>query len=189
MTDAMVPEARTFSLLDPAGHRAEPLFRMPPLTLFVFQLACVPLGIARAALDEFAELAQRTVPSMYQAPLADRPAAQVAIARAEAALGGARAFLYETADRMWRDVQSGRMPTPRDLAVARAACTQAAEAAAEATRTASTLAAGSSIYTASSLQRHARDADAITHHFTVAPTTWDEAGRVLLGRDPVVPVL
>jgi alkylation response protein AidB-like acyl-CoA dehydrogenase len=34
----------------------------------------------------------------------------------------------------------------------------------------------------SSLQRHMRDAEAVTHHFTVAPHTWEDAGRVLLGR-------
>jgi len=44
------------------------------------------------------------------------------------------------------------------------------------TRTASVLAGGSSIYTGSSLQRHARDAEAVTHHFTVAPHNWEEAG-------------
>jgi len=28
----------------------------------------------------------------------------------------------------------------------------------------------------------------ITHHFTVAPHTWEDAGRVLLGRTPVAAV-
>jgi alkylation response protein AidB-like acyl-CoA dehydrogenase len=55
-------------------------------------------------------------------------------------------------------------------------------------RTANTLAGGSSIYSSSSLQRHARDAEAVTHHFTVAQHTWEEAGRVLLGRQPTIPV-
>jgi hypothetical protein len=56
------------------------------------------------------------------------------------------------------------------------------------TRTVNTLAGGSSIYVSSSLQRHARDAEALTHHFTVAPHVWEEAGRVLLGRQPRAPV-
>ena len=38
------------------------------------------------------------------------------------------------------------------------------------------------IYSKSSLQRHAHDAEATTHHFTVALYTWEEAGRVILGR-------
>ena len=51
-----------------------------------------------------------------------------------------------------------------------------------------TLGGGSAIYTSSSLQRHARDAEAVTHHFTVAPHTWEESGRVLLGREPIAAI-
>jgi indole-3-acetate monooxygenase len=56
------------------------------------------------------------------------------------------------------------------------------------TRTAHVLAGGSSIYSSSSLQRHMRDAEAITHHFTVAPHVWEDAGRVFLGRQPTAPL-
>jgi len=113
---------------------------------------------------------------------------QVEVARAEAALGGARSFLYEVVEDMWQSVSVGRSPTRRQLALGRIAATQAAETAAAVTRTANTLGGGSSIYSTSSLQRHARDAEAVTHHFTVAPHTWEEAGRVLLGREPIAPV-
>lgn len=187
-SDIFVPEQRIFALLDPSGHRAEPLYQMPPLGLFVYQLACVSLGIARSALDDLTELAQAKVPSLYTAVLADKPVAQMELARAEAALGGARSFLYETVEAVWQSVCSARPPTKRQLALARTAATHAAETAALVTRTANTLGGGSSIYAKSSLQRHARDAEAITHHFTVAPFTWEEAGRVLLGREPTVPV-
>lgn len=187
-TDVLVPEQRIFALLDPSGHRAEPLYQMPPLGLFVFQVVCVSLGVARGALDELTELAQTKVPSLYTAVLADKPVAQVDLARAEAALGGARSFLYDTVEDMWQSVCAGHPPTKRQLALGRIAATHAAETAAAVTRTANALGGGSSIYSTSSLQRHARDAEAVTHHFTVAPHTWEEAGRVLLGREPTVPV-
>jgi alkylation response protein AidB-like acyl-CoA dehydrogenase len=185
--DAFVPERRTFLLLDPRGHRPEPLYQMPPLGLFVYQLAAVGLGIARAALDELGELAQSKPPSLYQEPMAARAATQVELARAEAALGGARAFLYTAVEDVWRTVEAGGAPSSRQLALARVACTQAVETAAAVSRTANTLGGGGSIYSGSTLQRRARDAEAITHHFTVAPFTWEQAGRVLLGRDPGVP--
>jgi len=187
-TDLFVPEQRIFGLLDPSGHRAEPLYQMPPLGLFVFQVACVSLGIARTALDDLTELAQTKKPSLYTAVLADKPVVQVQLARAEAALGGARSFLYDTVEEIWQSVCAGRAPTRRQIALGRLAATHAAETAATVTRTANTLAGGSSIYSTSSLQRHARDAEAVTHHFTVAQHTWEEAGRVLLGREPTVPV-
>ncbi len=186
-SDVFVPQNKIFSLLDPTGHRPEPLYQMPPLTLFVSQLVCVSLGIARSALDDLTELAQTKVPSLYQTVLADRPVAQVRLAQAEAALGAARSFLYDTVDDMWQTVSAGRQPTSRQLALGRIAAINAAEQGATVTRTANTLAGGSAIYTKSSLQRHARDAEAVTHHFTVAPHTWEEAGRVLLGRKPNTP--
>jgi alkylation response protein AidB-like acyl-CoA dehydrogenase len=187
-TDIFVPNHRIFALLDPAGHRPEPLYQMPPLALFVFQLVSVSLGVARSALDELTDLAQAKVPSLYTQVLAERPVAQVELARAEAALGGARSFLHDTVENMWATVRAGKTPTSRQLAVGRIASTQAAETAATVARTANVLGGGSALYSMSSLQRHARDAEAITHHFTVAPHTWEGAGRVLLGREPGVPV-
>jgi alkylation response protein AidB-like acyl-CoA dehydrogenase len=188
-SDRFVPEDRTFALLDPTGHRREPLYQMPPLGAFVYQVASVCLGIARGALDDLAELAQSKVPTLYTQVLADKAVTHLEFARAEALLGGARSFLYDTVEDMWQTVLSGRAPTGRQLALGRAASTHAAETAATVTHIASTLGGGSAIYSNSSLQRHARDADAITHHFTVAQHTWEEAGRVLLGRKPIAPVI
>jgi alkylation response protein AidB-like acyl-CoA dehydrogenase len=188
VTNAFVPEQRSFALLDPRGHRSEPLYQMPPVGLFVYQLVSVSLGIARRALDELTELAQTKVPSLYQTVLADRPVAQIELARAEAALRGARALLFHTVGEIWQTVRAGDVPSTRQVAIGRIAALQVAETAATVTRSASTLAGGSSIYSKSSLQRHTRDADAVTHHFTVAQHTWEEAGRVLMGRDPTVPV-
>jgi alkylation response protein AidB-like acyl-CoA dehydrogenase len=182
-----VPERRTFRLLDPSGHRPEPLYQTPPITQFVYQLVGVSLGIARAALDEFTELAQSKVPTMYQNVLADKAMVQVELARAEASLGSARAFVYEVLEEMWDTVTAGRAPSARQVAIARAAAIHAIGVANTVAGTVNTLAGGSSIYTKSSLQRHARDAEAVTHHFTVAPHVWEEAGRVLLGRTPIVP--
>ena len=186
--DVFVPQHRTFALLDPTSHRPEALFQMPALALFVFQLVCVSLGIARSALDELIELAQSKKPSLYTAVLADKAVAQVEVARAEAALRSARAFLYDTVADMWQTVSTGRDPTRHQLALGRIAAMHAVETVAAVTRSANTLGGGSSVYAASPLQRHARDAEVITHHFTVSPHTWEEAGRVLLGRAPTVQV-
>jgi alkylation response protein AidB-like acyl-CoA dehydrogenase len=186
--DVFVPEQRIFSLFDPSGHRPEPLYQMPVVGLFVSQVASVSLGIARGALDELTELAATKIPSLSTVVLADKPVAQVELARAEAALGGARSFLHDTVEELWQTVGAGDPPTTRQIALNRAAAIHAATTAAEVTRTANVLGGGSSIYSTSSLQRHERDAEAITHHFTVAPHTWEEAGRVLLGRPPTVPL-
>lgn len=186
--DVFVPEQRVVSVFDPARHRPEPLFQTPVLPLFAAHVAAVGLGIARAALDELTELAIEKTPSFSTVRMADKPVTQVELARAEATLGGARAFLYDSVDDLWQTVMAGREPAKRQHATCRMAAVHASETGALVARTASVLAGGTSIYTSSSLQRHARDADAVTHQVTQSPQMWEECGRVLLGLDPLFPI-
>jgi alkylation response protein AidB-like acyl-CoA dehydrogenase len=122
------------------------------------------------------------------AVLADRPAAQIAVAEAEASLAAARAFLYASVDDHWQTLSAGDPLSPRQIAINRLAALNATTAAAAVARTAATLAGGGAIYTSSSMQRHVRDTEAIAHHFTVAPHVWEDAGRVLMGRRPTAPI-
>lgn len=183
-----VPDHHVFSLFDNSGHRPEPLYQMSPPGFFAPQVAAVALGIARAALDELTELAQTKMPVMSTAVLADKPVAQIEIARAEASVQAARSFLYEAVGDVWQTLAGGDAFTPRQEAVLRSAAVHAVETGARVTAMINTLGGSSSIYSSSSLQRHARDAEAVTHHFTVAPHVWEDAGRVLLGRSPTMPI-
>jgi hypothetical protein len=63
----------------------------------------------------------------------------------------------------------------------RLAATHAARTSAEVVRAMHGLGGASSIHEDSPLQRRLRDADAITAHIQVAPTTWEVTGRLLLG--------
>ncbi len=140
------------------------------------------------SLDDLTERSQAKVPSLYSDVLADKAITQVELARAEASLGGARSFVYETSEEMWQTVNAGRPPSARQLALGRIAATQAVKSAASVTRTRQYARWREfDLLHVVSPQRHARDAEAITHHFTVTPHTWEEAGRVLLGRKPNVP--
>ena len=185
---AFVPDDRIFNLFFPQGHCRDALYRMPSLGWFVSQVGAVSLGIARAALDELVELAQTKIPTLSMAVLADRPAAQIAVAEAEASLAAARAFLYASVDDHWQTLIAGDSLSPRQIAINRLAALNATAAAAAVARTAATLAGGGAIYTSSSMQRHVRDTEAITHHFTVAPHVWEDAGRVFMGRQPTAPI-
>jgi alkylation response protein AidB-like acyl-CoA dehydrogenase len=186
--DVFVPERRVFSLFDPSGYRPEPIYQMPILTLVAPAIAAVALGIARAALDEVSQLAVSKTPTMSMTRLAEKPVTQVEIARSEGALGAARSYLYDTLDDIWETVVAGGQPTMRQRSLCRIASTQAVETASRVAHTASTLAGGTSVYNASSLQRHARDADVITHHVTQSLQVWEDAGRVLMGFDPLFPL-
>jgi alkylation response protein AidB-like acyl-CoA dehydrogenase len=186
--DAFVPSSRIFTLGAPAASRSEPLYRMPPFGWYVAHVAAVALGIARSALDELTALAQSRVPTFSVAVLADRPAAQLGLARGEAALGAARAFLHASIEELWQAVKAGEQPTQRQVAQSRIAAAHACEVGASVTRSAGVLAGGSAIHASSSLQRHLRDADAVAHHFSVSPHVWEDAGRVFMGRSPLAPM-
>jgi len=188
VADAFVPEHWVFDLFDAATHRPEPLYQLPSIGWFVSQVATVGLGIARGALDELVEIAQTKVPTFSPTVLADRPAAQIGLARAEAALAGARAALFDSVEDLWNTLRDGKPLTPRQVALNRAAANHAAETGAEVARTAGVIAGGSAIYAKAAHQRHTRDAEAVLHHFTLAPHVWEDAGRVLLGRKPVAPL-
>jgi alkylation response protein AidB-like acyl-CoA dehydrogenase len=187
-SDVFVPSQRVFTIGPPDPRETRPLYKMPPLGWFVSHVAAASLGIARGALDELTRLAQTKLPTFSTAVLADRAAAQVELARAEAAVAAARAFLHETVEDLWETVTGGREPAPRQVALNRIAAAHAAEIGASVCRTASVLAGGSSILLESPLQRHMRDAEAIAHHFTVAPHVWEDAGRVFMGRAPNAPM-
>jgi alkylation response protein AidB-like acyl-CoA dehydrogenase len=186
--DVFVPEQRLFLVADGAHTRPEPLYRLPALGWFVAHVAAASLGMARGALDELMDLAPKKKPTMSQVVLADKPAAQIELARAEATLGASRAFLHDAVEQVWQAVKAGQEPTPRQRAFLRMACAQAAETGAAVTRTAHVLAGGGAILASSPLQRHMRDADALAHHFTVSPHVWEDAGRVLLGRPTTAPM-
>jgi alkylation response protein AidB-like acyl-CoA dehydrogenase len=188
IADVDVPEQHVFSLFDATGHRPEPMYQLSPPGFFAPQVAAVSLGVAGAAIDELSEIAASKTPVMSSAVLADKPVAQIEIARAEASMQAARSFLYDAVDDIWETLASGTPFTMRQEALVRAAAVNAAETSARITATLNTLGGSSSIYSGSSLQRHARDAEAVTHHFTVAPHVWEDAGRVLLGRAPTMPV-
>jgi alkylation response protein AidB-like acyl-CoA dehydrogenase len=186
--DVFVPEQRVVSVFDRTRHRPEPLYQIPVLALFAPHIAAVAIGIASAALDELTALAIEKTPSFSTVALAEKPLTQVELARAEAALCAARSFLYDSLDDLWQTVSTGREPSKRQHAMCRMAALHASETAARVTRTASVLAGGTSIYTSSSLQRHARDADAALHHVTQSPQMWEECGRALLGFQPLFPI-
>jgi len=186
--DVFVPGERIFTIGSPAGRPLQPLYQMPPIGWFVSHVAAVSLGVARGALDELITLAQTKTPTFSTAVLADRPAAQIELARAEGSLAAARAFLYETVEDLWQTVRTGAQPTPRQIAMNRVAAASATDVGAAVARTVGVLAGGGAIFKASALQRHMRDADAIAHHFTVAPHVWEDAGRVLMGRSPTAPM-
>lgn len=144
-----------------------------------------PLTAAWVVEQAFAKLAAvKTASAGSGKPVAERGMAQVNVARAEAALLSARGFLYDTAGGIWDDVESGRAPDARQLAIARLARINAIAAAALAVDLVYEAGGGSSIYTSSPLERCLRDIRTASQHVSMATANYEIIGRVLLGLPP-----
>lgn len=185
--DVFVPTHRTFHMFDETNWRPGPMARTE-IAGFASQVASVGLGIARGALDELIGLAGGKMPTMSMTSLAAKASTQIEVARLEAKLSGARAFLYDAMDDYWDTLLTGEKPSRRQNALVRLAASEGARVAAAVAHRVSTIAGGNSLYLSSPIQRMQRDADAVTHHFALSPPVLEDAGRVLLGMEPTSPI-
>ncbi len=178
---AVVPPEWTF-IRGGTPTLESPLYRYPSLAFAAQVLAVVGLGVARAALEDITAAADGRV-SITGAPnLADRAYVQIELAKAEAQLRSARAFLYEATDSVWQAVLAGEDVTAQQSNLLRLASTNAARAGADVARAAFTLAGTPGIFKANALQRYLHDALVVVQHAFLAEGHWQSAGRVLLGQ-------
>lgn len=168
-----VPARRVFDLTG-QPRTSEPIARIPTFGLLAAGIGAVCLGIARAALDEAAELAGVKIPTGSKRRLIDRPAIQEAIARAETTVAAARCHLLALAS-------PGPAVSIADRGRLRLAATFSVSASQEAVDSMYTAAGGTSLFTRSPLQRHFRDIHAATQHMMVAQPTWELGAKALLG--------
>ena len=183
--DALVPEERLVSFGAPIDPSLDsPLAHIPVGSRLAYNKVGVGFGIARAAIDDFVELATGKVPRFSATKLRERSHAQHAVSSAEARLRGARAFVLEAVDELWDGALVGRRPTDRERALLQIACSDAARACADAVDWVAEAAGTTANRLDSPLERYARDVRVIRQHVTVAPQHLDDAGRVLLGLPP-----
>lgn len=175
-----VPEGHTLSMTADKPYSDGPLYRFPLFGLLAMGCAAVALGIGRGAIEDIRELAGAKTPTLSRRTLAERAQVQADIARAEAQLASARAWLRDEIGQAWDAASRGdTIPLPRRAAL-RLASTHAVDAAVRATDICYTLGGGTSVYRDSPLQRRFRDVHVITQHMMVAAPTYELAGRILL---------
>jgi alkylation response protein AidB-like acyl-CoA dehydrogenase len=189
MNDVFVPERHTAVLApleNPGSAYQGPLYRFS-IWSAVAAIAPVATGIARAAIDDLLALAGGKTPSYTAKALRDRGVVQSQIAQAEARLGAARAYLYQSLEEAWDEaVQGRRIDMPHKLRVQLAA-THAVHAAAEAVDLVHAAAGTTAIRDEHRFQRHFRDVHTITQHGFIAASRYESAGQVMLGLPPEWP--
>ena len=179
--DLFVPESHTFSALERRARITGPINRIHGFDLAGCGFCCVGLGVARAAIDEFVELASVKVPRTFSELLRDRVMVQAQVGEAEATLRAGRALLFEIVGEMWQTVLGGGTVTERHRSDLRMAMTHAAQCAAKATHMVCAAAGTTSIFTKSPLERYARDAEVVTRHSQLQFVNYEAVGRTTLG--------
>jgi indole-3-acetate monooxygenase len=181
--NVFVPFEESVSMAEPPCYKA-PLYFFPQM--FLVSHAGVPLGIARSALDFVIDLSGRkeTAPRKL---LRDDTQTQETIGWAEAHLGAARAFVYDTLEDLWATLSLGGKPTTRQHANYRLMITYSHQAARQLISQLYDLASTSSIFRTSRLDRDMRDIMTACQHRVVHLKMYRPAGRMLLGLAPDEP--
>ena len=181
--DLRVPAAYGVDVLADRPTRRERLYAFPLIPFVEAAVGAVPIGIARAALDAFTELAGARRAYRSRRPLRLDPATQRDIGRAELHVRSAEALLFSAVDDMWRTVKARRRPTLEQRARLRAGCVNAGVSAAAAVDIVHRLAGSAALFEASRIERCFRDVHTATQHGALAPRTLELVGQVRLGVD------
>jgi alkylation response protein AidB-like acyl-CoA dehydrogenase len=174
--NAFVPEGRWVvlgapPLVDTAASR------LPFFGRLAVAIAAVALGLARRAQHELVETATTKKPSGSGRTLAERPVIQAEVAKAEAAVRSAAAFLAESVEA----ATQADSVTDDHRRLMRLAATNATWQSARAVDLMYSAGGGSSIHEGHPLQRVFRDVHVVTQHGMVAERTYEPVGRMALG--------
>jgi indole-3-acetate monooxygenase len=179
--DCLVPTDYTLNAADDAPQHHGPLYRLPVVLTLGSGLGPLALGIARAAMEGFAELMAAQGDRFTGTERRERLTVQARVAKAEAAVRSARAFLSEMVHEVWGTVEHGAPLTEQQLALFRLANTHAVAAGAQAVALVYHAARTSAVISAHPLERFYWDIHGVTQHRCASPEELSQAGRVLLG--------
>ncbi|MFL5288478.1 MAG: acyl-CoA dehydrogenase family protein [Rhodopila sp.] len=190
--DVFVPEEQTFSFQDPAlVKRPGPLHAFPHL--FIAKGPAVALGIARHAVDALIESAAVRPARRYT--LGDRPEAprmlrdevfiQEAAGRADTMLASVRAYYFDEMGALWETLVAGRPPSETQLARFITAHAHIIGACVEVVQLVYKAAGGTAVYAKGPLDRCLRNILTMNQHVAGSLRTYEVAGRLLFGLEPL----
>jgi indole-3-acetate monooxygenase len=184
LTDLFVPEAFSTTREDPTLRR-EPgrLFAFTMQGLYAVGVAGVALGIARAMLDAFEDLATRKTPRNLSR-LADNAVVQSNVAQMEARLGAARAYLVETLSSIWAAADERSVIDVPARARVRLGCAFAIQTAEAVADYAYKAAGTDAIFLGTAFERRFRDIHTLSQQIQSRAAHFESVGQVLLGIKP-----
>ena len=181
VNDVFVPAERTVLSATAPLIEPGPLYRIPRTLLFASGDAAAALGVARACLETFFELAGAKTPRSVSGLLRDQPMVQADIGHAEADLRSGRALLTETVREIWEHVSATSAISLDQRAALRIATTHGIRLAVQVVDTGYNAAGATAIYESHLLQRHFQDIHVISQHMQARLAHYELVGRHWLG--------
>ena len=190
--DEFVEEEHSFSFQDPELiKRAGPLYSFP--FWCIAKGAAPALGIARHALDTLIESAaakparRYTLGGRIEAPkvLRDDVYVQEAVGRAETLLAAARSYYFDVMGDLWATLLDGRQPSDTQIALFTSAYPHVVGVCVDVVQLVYKAAGGGAVYQKGPLDRCLRDVLTMNQHVVGTLRTYEMAGRLLLGLEPL----
>lgn len=179
--DLFIPDRfAAFRDVPEALREPGPLYRLPTGSTFSLGFAAVSLGVARATLDAAIALARAKHQSLAASAMRDNPSVQGLIGRTEADLRAARAYLYATADAMWRDLSAIGTFRPAHRSAVRLASTWTIQQSAKVVDTAYHMAGATAVFRSNPFERRFRDMHAIAQQIQARDTHYEDVGKAIL---------
>jgi alkylation response protein AidB-like acyl-CoA dehydrogenase len=179
--DVYVPAERSVLAAGASLIETGPLYQIPRTLLFASGDASVALGVARAALTTFYDLAGAKTPRAMRGLLRDQPMVQADIGHAEAHLRAGRAFLTEAVRDLWDSVSvTGTMSLDQRVAL-RIAATHTMWLAVQVVDALYHAAGATAVDEEHPLQRAFQDIHVISQHLQARRAHYELVGRYWLG--------
>ena len=145
--------------------------------------------MARRAIDEAVAIVAEKVLVPEMVLLRDTSRARLAIARAEAELGAARAYAYDALDRFWDAIVAGNGPSLEIRVAVALSRAHAFRVARVVTEMMSDLIGASAIYTSHPLERLVRDAITMNQHIAAQERMFEMIGELSLTGSSTMPLI
>jgi alkylation response protein AidB-like acyl-CoA dehydrogenase len=190
--DQFVEEGRSFSFQDPELiKRAGPLYAFP--FMFMAKAPAPALGIARRGIDALIESASTKPARRYKLGerieaskmLRDDVYVQEVAGRAETLLAAARAYYFDVTGDLWATLLDGRQPSERQTALFTSAYPHVVGVCVDVVQLVYKAAGGTAVYQKGPLDRCLRDVLTMNQHVIGTLRTYEMAGRLLLGLEPL----
>jgi alkylation response protein AidB-like acyl-CoA dehydrogenase len=183
LTDVFVPDDRSIDhhALDPAEWRERgPLYSFTIHQLFGSSFPAIALGIARATLDAFVELAQSKTSAGGKSLLRDNAVIQSQVGVAQSQLAAARVFFIATWEEIWQAAQLGTVSLDQRVRL-RMASIHASQQSRQVVDTAYLAAGATAIFEGNPFERRFRDMHAVSQQAQSQSAIFEVIGRHYLG--------